>query len=73
MPIHEYTCTKCDYRFEELVRAADADKQACPECGGKARRELSVFSAAAAGPSAADIPPSCQSCGMDPMSCPSRM
>ena len=73
MPTYEYACETCGHRFERFQQMSDAPLRQCPECGAKANRELSVFSAAAAAPSAGDIPPSCQSCGMDPMNCPSRM
>ena len=44
MPLYEYSCPACGHQFEELVRAADADKVACPKCKTrKTRRNLSTF------------------------------
>jgi putative FmdB family regulatory protein len=46
MPLYEYSCPACGHQFEELVRAADADKVACPRCKNpreKAHRKLSTF------------------------------
>ncbi len=46
MPLYEYYCSACKWRFEMLrsmqESAADAS---CPECGTKARRALSVVAA----------------------------
>ncbi len=72
MPLYEYSCPSCGHAFEELARSADADKAKCPKCGAKARRQLSVFSAAVAPdrPSGGP-PPSCQSCpGAGTGTCP---
>jgi putative FmdB family regulatory protein len=44
MPLYEYSCPSCGHQFEELVRAADADKVACPKCKSpKASRKFSTF------------------------------
>jgi len=54
MPIFEYTCRSCDQQFETLVLST-RDKISCPKCLGKqVDKQLSVFSAPAAG---ADIEP----------------
>ncbi len=48
MPIYEYRCTKCEHRFDELVRSDRAQKPACPECASKStERLMSVFAARA--------------------------
>ncbi len=40
MPIYEYTCEKCDKKFEILIMGSD--KAACPACGNmKVRRLMS--------------------------------
>lgn len=41
MPIYEYECLECGYRFEEH-RPFDNDPDKCPECGGKIKRLLSM-------------------------------
>ncbi|NMC02884.1 MAG: zinc ribbon domain-containing protein [Chloroflexi bacterium] len=45
MPIYEYICQDCQYRFDARRSMADADRPiACPKCGGThARRGLSRF------------------------------
>ena len=41
MPIYEYSCHACGYRFEELVSLAHAQEpQACPSCGGQDTERL---------------------------------
>jgi putative FmdB family regulatory protein len=75
MPIYEYTCEKCDKRFDQLVRSISSEaKPACPACGSEeTARALSVFAVGAdAGggrPSAAQDAPSCGRCGGMPGSC----
>lgn len=44
MPIYEYSCPQCGNRVEKIQRRALADIP-CPECGEKAARSVSVFSA----------------------------
>ncbi len=46
MPIYEYICQKCRYKFSVLVRSpAGADSPACPRCQGKEiSRMFSTFS-----------------------------
>ena len=35
MPIYEYSCKKCDRKFELLRRITDKDDDVkCPRCGG---------------------------------------
>ena len=44
MPIYEYTCTSCEYRFERLRPMERMDDDAhCPDCEGDGERSLSVF------------------------------
>ena len=41
MPLYEYECNSCGYRFEKLQRVSDApSERECPECGGNARRKI---------------------------------
>jgi putative FmdB family regulatory protein len=73
MPLYEFQCTRCERRFEELLRnAEDLRGLKCPECGSEdVARQLS---AASIGASASGTPAegACQgpgsccggSCGM---------
>lgn len=46
MPIYEYRCASCDSKFDKRLSMALADSRVnCPDCGGDARRLLSVFAA----------------------------
>jgi len=50
MPIYEYRCEACSRLFEVYRRLAERDQeQACPSCGGRARREEIVLFRAAGG------------------------
>ena len=42
MPLYEYECQKCHYRFEKLQRFSDPPPPKCPECGGKVSQLLSA-------------------------------
>ena len=46
MPIYEYKCKKCDFKFEEYAEIKDhrADNT-CPHCANVAPRTVSMFSA----------------------------
>jgi putative FmdB family regulatory protein len=53
MEIYEYMCTKCGSHFEKLQNDSVAQPENCPSCGSsEVKRELSIFSSAAAAPSA---------------------
>lgn len=39
MPIYDYLCTRCDYRFERL-QPVGSPPEPCPRCGGTTRRLL---------------------------------
>lgn len=44
MPIYEYSCTKCDNKFELLCPIANSNDDAeCPVCNKTAKRILSRF------------------------------
>jgi putative FmdB family regulatory protein len=46
MPIYEYVCSRCNARFEKLVRRF-GDEVSCPSCESAAvDRQLSVFAVA---------------------------
>ncbi len=40
MPIYEYECKACYYKFERKQRFDDEPIAICPECTGKARRVI---------------------------------
>ncbi len=41
MPLYEYQCKKCGFRFEKLQKFSDPPPSKCPECGGKITQLLS--------------------------------
>lgn len=38
MPLYEYKCEKCDYRFERIQGFNDAPIVSCPRCRGRVNR-----------------------------------
>ncbi len=41
MPIYEFECTKCQHKFDELVRASvNLQDIVCPQCGVNSPRKL---------------------------------
>jgi putative FmdB family regulatory protein len=42
MPLYEYQCQKCKYRFEKIQKFADKPLKKCPECGGPVEQLLSA-------------------------------
>ncbi|MBA7659945.1 hypothetical protein ES703_67941 [subsurface metagenome] len=40
MPIYEYECSLCDFRFERKQRFDEEPVAMCPKCQGKARRVI---------------------------------
>lgn len=34
MPVYEYQCENCRFRFEKMQRFSDAPLTECPQCGG---------------------------------------
>jgi putative FmdB family regulatory protein len=38
MPIYEYECLSCGYRFDELQGFSDPAVESCPKCGEKVRK-----------------------------------
>ena len=42
MPIYEYKCQKCGFRFEKLQRFSDPPPGKCPECGGRVVQLMSA-------------------------------
>lgn len=50
MPLYEYKCSDCGFRFEELVNHKDdSENVACKKCGSEAKRIVSRFSSVIAG------------------------
>jgi putative FmdB family regulatory protein len=42
VPLYEYECQDCHFRFEKLQRLSDPPPSKCPECGGKISQLLSA-------------------------------
>lgn len=40
MPIYEYKCPECDYRFDMLRKIADRKDAPCPECEKTALQQV---------------------------------
>ncbi len=46
MPLYEYKCSKCNYKFEELRSISRAtEDNTCPVCKAPAKRIMSTFAA----------------------------
>ncbi len=41
MPLYEYECNNCNYRFERLQKFSDPPASECPSCGGPVSQLLS--------------------------------
>ena len=42
VPLYEYECQDCHFRFEKLQRLSDPPPPKCPECGGKISQLVSA-------------------------------
>lgn len=42
MPLYEYVCEECGYRFEVIQRFYDEPLKTCPKCGGKVNKVISA-------------------------------
>ncbi len=40
MPLYEYQCSKCHYRFELIQKFSDAPATQCPNCGQETAERL---------------------------------
>ena len=70
MPIYEYNCEKCNYKFDRLV-SGHSSKVNCPICQGEVKKLMSSFSVGASydfagGIPAAAGPKMCTNCGPSP-------
>jgi len=70
MPLYEYNCEHCNYKFDRLVACHNAQVN-CPLCQGKVKKLMSSFSVGAShgyadGIPAAAGPGMCTSCGPSP-------
>jgi putative FmdB family regulatory protein len=43
MPLYEYNCEKCNYKFDRLVMSMDTQVN-CPICQGAVTKLMSTFS-----------------------------
>ena len=42
MPLYEFVCDKCNNAFEEMCAYSEIEDMKCPECKGKAKKQLSI-------------------------------
>jgi len=42
LPLFEYKCEKCGHRFEKIEKHSASETKKCPQCGGKASRQLAA-------------------------------
>jgi putative FmdB family regulatory protein len=64
MPIHEYSCSRCDRTFEELIiRRSDEGEVKCPKCGSRRVGRLMSRPAAARTGGGGSAPRAAPSCG----------
>jgi len=42
MPLYEYECFICGFRFEKIQKVSAEPLKICPECGGSVRRLMGV-------------------------------
>jgi putative FmdB family regulatory protein len=69
MPIFEYRCEKCGYKFEEIIQGDREKKIPCPKCGNTSTEKLiSVIGGIAMGKSGS---PQCGSSCPSAAECPS--
>jgi putative FmdB family regulatory protein len=40
LPLYEYKCVKCGHRFEKIENLSASEVKKCPQCGGRAERQL---------------------------------
>ena len=42
MPLYEYHCAQCGYRYEKIQKFNDEPEVVCPKCGGELQRPLTA-------------------------------
>jgi putative FmdB family regulatory protein len=42
LPLYEYKCVKCGHRFEKIEPVTAPEVKKCPDCGGRAERQLAA-------------------------------
>ncbi len=62
MPILQYKCSRCQNKFEELVKKYD-DPVSCPVCGAPADRDWSGEMFSATGKPSKKCSGNCKTCG----------
>jgi putative FmdB family regulatory protein len=63
MPLYEYNCDNCSYKFDKLVTSHNSSVE-CPLCRGKVEKLMSTFSVGHQGTFSGDLPP-----GVGPKMC----
>ena len=63
MPLFEYNCDKCNYRFDKMVLRHDT-KVNCPLCQGSVKKLMSTFSVGNSHNQVGNLPP-----GVGPKMC----
>ena len=56
MPLFEYHCDQCNYKFDKLVMS-HKNKVNCPLCRGEVKKLMSSFSVGHADQFSANLPP----------------
>lgn len=56
MPLFEYKCANCNYRFDKMVQRWDAQVH-CPLCKGSAKKLMSTFTVGESHGGSAHLPP----------------
>ena len=63
MPIYEYLCPKCSYKFgRRLPFSQSGEAVRCPECQAPAEKQFSTFAAMSKGAGGENAPISGSSC-----------
>jgi len=63
MPLYEYNCDHCSYKFDKLVASHNSNVK-CPLCQGKVKKLMSSFSVGHQDSFSGNLPP-----GIGPKMC----